>query len=101
MREKVNSQIIEFIERNRDDKKKSSINPNVKLKEQKIDRKTKVILALIYRDYICADEERKKILEEEKIKLDKSSKEKQEKKSPLLHKKIIEIQNRICKKKKM
>lgn len=101
MREKVNSQIIEFIERNRDDKKKSSINPNVKLKEQKIDRKTKVILALIYRDYICADEERKKILEEEKIKLEKSAKEKQEKKSPLLHKKIIEIQNRICKKKKM
>lgn len=101
MREKVNSQIIEFIERNRDDKKKSSINPNVKLKEQKIDRKTKAIMALIYRDYICADEERKKILEEEKVKLEKLSKEKQEKKKNILHKKIVEIHNRIREKKKM
>lgn len=101
MKEKVNSKIVDFIERNKDNRKKSNINPNIKLKEQKIDKNTKTIMALIYRDYICTDEEKRKILEDENNKLEeeKSEKQKNQKKQNMLHKKILEIQNKIIKKK--
>ena len=55
-----------------------NIDFNKSLQEQKILRETRIILALIYRDYLCPQNERQQLLLNEKQEKDKIKKEKQE-----------------------
>ena len=60
MKSKISPQLIAFIERNKLKKRKCDINPNIKLENQKIENEeTRALLALIYKDNICSEEERK------------------------------------------
>ena len=74
MKRKINQNFIKFIEDNKDTEYISNINKKIPLKNQALNETTKTVLALIYRDYLCSDSEREKLLQQEK----KEIKEKEE-----------------------
>lgn len=65
MRLKINPSFIKFIEDNKDIEYVSNINKKILLKNQTLNERTKEILALIYRDYLCSNSTRVKLLEQE------------------------------------
>ncbi len=69
MQKKISPKFIEFIERNKSKRNNTDIDKNKKLKNQKLRVETKTLLALIYRDYMCPEEERKKLIKEERSKM--------------------------------
>ena len=52
MKNKINPNFIKLIEENKDTEYVSNINKEIPLKEQTLNENTKIILALIYRDYL-------------------------------------------------
>ena len=73
-RSKISPKFIEFIERNKSKTGKIDIDKNKKIRNQKLRDKTKVLLALIYRDYMCTDEERKQLIKKERENLTNNEK---------------------------
>ena len=69
MYEKIPSSFIEMIKQNRDQKYNVSLDYSKKITEQKLLYETRVILSIIYRDYICTKEKRQELLEKEKLEL--------------------------------
>lgn len=61
--EKIPNSFKQFVKANKQKGYELSIESNVPLKQQKISKETKLILALLYRDYICDKDERKKLIE--------------------------------------
>lgn len=76
IRDKISPRFIEFIERNK--RGKIDIDKNKKLQGQKLRDETKILLAIIYRDYICSEEEKKKIIKEESKIMGEQESEQQE-----------------------
>lgn len=76
MKSKISNSFINFIENNKSNNYVSNINPKIPLKEQNIRKETKEMLGIIYRDYLCNDEERINLLQEEKRELTKLEDEK-------------------------
>ena len=76
MKSKISNSFINFIENNKSNNYVSNINPNIPLKEQNIRKETKEMLGIIYRDYLCNEEERINLLQEEKRELTKLDAEK-------------------------
>ena len=74
MKNKINPNFIKLIEENKDTEYVSNINKEIPLKEQTLNENTKIILALIYRDYLCSNDMRNELLKQEK----KEIKEKEE-----------------------
>ena len=66
MKSKISNSFINFIEKKKSNNYVSNINPKIPLKEQKIRKETKELLGIIYRDYLCNDEEKINLLQEEK-----------------------------------
>lgn len=62
MQEKINADFINLIEQNKDTNYISKIKFNIPLKYQKLSETTEALLALIYRDYLCTEDERKQLL---------------------------------------
>lgn len=71
MKSKISNSFINFIENNKSNNYVSNINPNIPLQEQNIRKETKEMLGIIYRDYLCNEEERINLLQEEKRELTK------------------------------
>ena len=65
MREKISKSFINFIEKNKSNNYVSNINPKIPIREQNIRKETKEMLGIIYRDYLCSNEERNKLLKQE------------------------------------
>ena len=78
MKSKISNSFINFIENNKSNNYVSNINPNIPLKEQNIRKETKEMLGIIYRDYLCNEEEKINLLQEEKRELTKLEDEKRE-----------------------
>lgn len=78
MKSKISNSFINFIENNKSNNYVSNINPKIPLKEQIIRKETKEMLGIIYRDYLCNNEERINLLQEEKRELTKLEAEKRE-----------------------
>ena len=78
MREKISKGFINFIEKNKDINYNSSINPKVPLNKQNIDKETKEMLGIIYRDYLCDNEKRIELLHKEKNELTKYEEQQRE-----------------------
>lgn len=78
MKSKISNSFINFIENNKSNNYVSNINSRIPLKEQNIRKETKEMLGIIYRDYLCNDEERINLLQEEKRELTKLEAEKRE-----------------------
>lgn len=76
---KISSNFISLMKEISDKEYTPDISINKKLKEQKLLKETRAILALIYRDYICTKEEREILLLQEKEESEIIEKEKQEK----------------------
>ena len=76
---KISSNFISLMKENSDKEYTPDIEINKKIKEQKLLKETRAILALIYRDYICTKEERETLLLQEKEESERIEKEKQEK----------------------
>ncbi len=68
MRNKIPTEFINFIKENRDLSYNIKIDYSQGIVNQNLIHETKVLLSLIYRDYIC-DEEKKKILIEQDNKI--------------------------------
>lgn len=72
---KIPEKFMQFLYNNSDSEYKVDINFNNENWDDTIKQDTKVILALIYRDYIVSKEEREKLLKEEQKRLDEEEKE--------------------------
>ncbi len=79
MKSKISNSFINFIENNKSKNYVSNINPKVPLREQYIRKETKEMLGIIYRDYLCNDEERINLIHQEKRELEEIESEKREK----------------------
>lgn len=66
---KIPQSFINAIEKNRDLNYKVNIDYTKTINEQELLRETIVILSLIYRDYLCTDEQRKEIILNDKKEL--------------------------------
>lgn len=79
MRQRIKPDFIKFVEENKDKDYVSNINENIPLEEQTLNENTKLLLALIYRDFLCAESEREELLKKEKIEIEERENEKREK----------------------
>lgn len=79
MRQRIKPDFIKFVEENKDKDYVSNINENIPLEEQTINEKTKILLALIYREYLCSESTREELLKKEKIQIEEKEKEKRKK----------------------
>ncbi len=73
---KIPKSLKDFIKENKSDYI-SNINPEKDLQEQNLLYETKVILSVLYRDYWASEDERKQLIEEDKIELEKQESMKQ------------------------
>lgn len=63
---KIPKDILSLIEVNKEKNYKVNILPNVPIYEQNIKKETQGILAVLYREYLCDENERKRLQKEEK-----------------------------------
>ena len=81
---------IELINSNRDIEYKVNIDYTQSLNEQELQKGTRVLLSLIYMDYLCSQEERQMLIQKDKNELIKIEEEKREKYNPeILFKKQV------------
>ena len=76
---KIPSKFIDVLEQNRDKNYKVNIDYTKSITEQELLKDTKVILGLIYRDFLCDKEKRKELIEQDKksiLEYEKSLREK-------------------------
>ena len=74
MRQRIKPDFIEFMEENKDKDYVSKIDENIPLSEQTLNENTKLLLAIIYRDYLCSESTREEIIEEEKNEIEEIEK---------------------------
>ena len=67
-REKIPRKFINFLKENMDENHEFKLEEKKELINQNLMTETKQIIALIYRDYLCDEKERKELLENEKNK---------------------------------
>ena len=63
---KISNKTIEFIKNNMDDTYVPNISKDIPISEQELSKDAKVLLSLLYRNYLC-DKEMKELLEKEDI----------------------------------
>ena len=76
---KIPQKFIQMIEQNRDADYEFNIDYSKNINEQKLLPDTRVILSLIYRDYLCSPEERQKLIKKDELVLKQYEKNLQEK----------------------
>ena len=98
MQYKISQKLKDFIENNKAENYSSNINPTVPLKEQILKKATKAMLGIIYRDYLCSEEQRRKLLENEKTEIEEYERELREKYNPdnLFKNKTKEVEEEIA-----
>ena len=74
VKDKIPKNVLEFIEENMDKKYFFMLNDTVALEEQNLMEESLGIISLLWRDYICSPEEKKRLKEQDaKIKIFKSN----------------------------
>lgn len=79
---KIPKSFIELIDNNRDTSYKVNIDYSKSINEQELKKGTRVLLSLIYRDYLCSEEERQTLIKKDKEELKKAEEELRERYSP-------------------
>ncbi len=89
---KIPKEVIELIEENENKEYKPNIDYSKNINNQILLEDTKIILALIYREFVCSKEKREELIRREQIKISKIEEEKRKKYNPneLFKKKEIE-----------
>lgn len=72
---KIPKNFIEMLEKTRDTNYKPNIDYHKSINEQYLLHETRVILSLIYRDYLCSPEEKARLREKENVELRKKEQE--------------------------
>ena len=91
LRNKIPSDFVEFVSKNKDNNYVSEIDFTKNINEQKISKETRAILAIIYRDFLCNKEEKKKLIKElEKTKSEKYSQDNLFKKDKINKEEVVE-----------
>ena len=62
MQSRISDKFIQFIEENKDKSYQSLIDNTLPLENQELSPNTKTVLALIYRDYLCSEDERQNFI---------------------------------------
>lgn len=75
IRNKVPDKFRQLIKNNKDNNYKLILDENKKLKDQKLLIETMEILSLIYRDYLCSEDERKELIKINNQKLEEINEE--------------------------
>ena len=76
---KIPAQFINFIKQNKKDNYITNIDYTKSINQQELQRGTRVILSIIYRDYLCDDEKKKELMQNDSIELKKIEEELREK----------------------
>ena len=79
---KIPKGFIKMIEQNRDLNYKVNIDYSKDINNQELLRETRIILSLIYRDYLCSGEKKKELLYKDKTELERIEQELREKYNP-------------------
>ena len=79
---KIPVKFINFIKQNKKDNYITNIDYTKSINEQELQRGTRVILSIIYRDYLCNDEKKKELMQKDNLKLRKMEEELREKYNP-------------------
>lgn len=79
---KIPKKFIHFIKENKDDNYIVNIDYSKSINEQELLQQTRVMLSLIYRDYLCDEEERQELIEKDKKELKRIEDENREKYNP-------------------
>lgn len=82
VKEKIPDGFVQFLQQNKDENYIVNINFNDDKWEETVKKETRTILALIYRDYLVSEEERKKLIIEEQKEKAKYEEEQREKYNP-------------------
>ena len=82
MREKISKSFINFIEKNKSNNYVSNINPKIPIREQNIRKETKEMLGIIYRDYLCSNEEHDELIKQEEQEIKQYEEELRQKYNP-------------------
>ena len=75
IRNKVPDKFRQLIKNNKDNNYKLILDENKKLKDQELLIETREILSLIYRDYLCSEDERKELIKINNQKLEEINEE--------------------------
>ena len=79
---KIPKQFIHFIKENKEDNYIVNIDYSKSINEQELLQQTRVMLSLIYRDYLCDEEERQELIEKDKKELKRIEERIREKYNP-------------------
>lgn len=72
---KIPEKFINFIKQNKKDNYITNIDYTKSINKQELQRGTRVILSIIYRDYLCDDEKKKELMQNDSIELRKIEEE--------------------------
>ena len=79
---KIPTGFIEMLREKMDNNYNVEIDYNKSINEQKLLKDTKIILSIIYRDYLCSEEKKKELIEKDKADLVRYEKELRERYNP-------------------
>ena len=79
---KVSNKFINMVEKHMSKEYMPNINYNKNINEQKLMQETRIILSLIYRDYLCDEKKRKELIIDDENELNKIENELREKYNP-------------------
>lgn len=80
--EKIPKKFIKFIEQNKKNDYITNIDYTKSINEQELQTGTRIILSIIYRDYLCSDEKKKYLMQNDEEELKRIKKELHEKYNP-------------------
>lgn len=82
LEKEIPNDFLELINKNRDVQYKVNIDYSKSINEQELQKGTRVLLAIIYREYLCSEEERNDLIRKDKEELNRIEAELREKYNP-------------------
>lgn len=79
---KIPEKFIKFVEKNKAEDYKTNIDYSKSINQQELQKGTRVILSIIYRDYLCSSEKKKELMQNDKDELKRIEQELREKYNP-------------------
>ena len=79
---KIPEKFIKFVEQNKAENYKTNIDYSKSINQQELQKGTRVILSIIYRDYLCSSEKKKELMKNDEDELKRIEQELREKYNP-------------------
>lgn len=79
---KIPEKFIKFVEQNKAEDYKTNIDYSKSINQQELQKGTRVILSIIYRDYLCSSEKKKELMQNDEEELKRIEQELREKYNP-------------------